>query len=99
MNKLLISATVITSILNSCSLFSNEPTVDQMTNAVAKWQKVEASTILNFSKGACEPGRISYLYTCAFEMTLKNGVLSEKYPVTQANFVSHDSGENWLAYP
>jgi len=99
MNNFIIAGTLITSILSSCSLFNTEPPVDQMKAAVAKWQKIEASSITDFSKGECEAGRISYLYNCQFEMSVKTGPLSEKSPVAHANFVSHDSGETWMAYP
>ena len=90
---------LVTSILSSCSLFSSEPSPDQMKTAVAKWQKLEVNAISGFSKKSCEAGRISYLYNCQFEMTIKTGPLSSKSPIKSANFVSHDSGTNWLAYP
>ena len=99
MNNAIIAGTLITTILSSCSLFSSEPSIDQMKAAVAKWQKVEATSIKGFSKKSCEAGRISHLYTCEFEMRLSKGPLTSTSKISKANFVSHDSGETWLAYP
>ena len=99
MNNYLIAGTFITSILSSCSLFNSEPPADVMKDAVAKWQKIEASAIIGFTKKTCTAGRISYLYNCEFEMSVQTGPLSEKSQVTRANFVSHDSGTTWVASP
>jgi len=99
MNNLIIAGSMITTVLSSCSLFSSEPNVDQMKGAVAKWQKIEVSAIDTLTKKECTAGRISHLYNCQFEMHLRTGPLLEKSPLAAANFVSHDGGTTWLAYP
>ena len=78
MNNLIVASTLITTILSSCSLFNTEPSPEAMHAAVAKWQKIEASDIIDFTKSSCEAGRINYLYACEFSMRVKDGPLSEK---------------------
>ena len=85
-------------LLTACEILGKEPSADEMKRAIAKWQKIDVSSILDFQKEGCRQGAASHLPACKFKYNImKDGnKVPSKYTI--ARFISQDAGTTWTAY-
>ena len=98
MKTQLLTLMAALTLFTACEFLGSEPSADEMKRAIAKLQKVEVSSILDFQKGGCRQGAASHLPTCKFKYyTMKDGnKVPSKYTI--ARFISQDAGTTWTAY-
>ncbi len=98
MKTRLLTLMAALTLFTACEYLGSEPNADEMKASIAKWQKVEVSSILDFEKVGCRQGAANHLPTCKFKYSImKDGKKVSSNNII-ARFISQDAGTTWTAY-